>query len=63
MQFLIIYGWLEDRMIRAAFVLMKKRRSKDYNKALMAIKSEALKHNLELRPEVSTRIHRLLINL
>jgi hypothetical protein len=49
-QLYILHGWIEHRMISAAFILMKRRRYRDYNEALKALIDEATKHGLILKP-------------
>ena len=46
-------GWLENRMIAAAFILMKRRRSKEYNEVLKVLLKEAIKLSLVLNPTIS----------
>jgi len=51
-QLYILHGWLEHRMIAAAFILMKRRRSKEYNEILKVLLKEAVKLGLVLNPTV-----------
>jgi hypothetical protein len=46
-------GWLEHRMIAAAFILMKRRRSKEYNEVLKVLLKEGIILHLVLNPTVS----------
>lgn len=46
-----LHGWIEHRMISAAFILMKRRRCRDYDEALKALIDEASKHGLILKPK------------
>ena len=55
-QLYVMQGWLEHRMIAAAFILMKRRRSKDYNEIVKVLLKEAKKLNLVLNPTVSILI-------
>ena len=51
-QLYILHGWLSNRMIPSAFILMNRRRTKDYNEVSKAILAEAIKLNLVLNPKV-----------
>jgi hypothetical protein len=48
-QLYILRGMIEHGMILAAFILMKRRRYRDYNKAFKALIDEASKHGLTLK--------------
>ena len=50
-QLYIIQGWYKYRMIPVAWILMKKRKFKDYKKVLGKIKEHAIHLNLELNPK------------
>jgi hypothetical protein len=40
-QLYILHGWLAERMIPAAFILMKRRRAKDYNEVFEVLLKES----------------------
>jgi hypothetical protein len=46
------YYAILHRMIAAAFILMKRRRSKEYNEIIKALLKEAIKLSLVLNPTV-----------
>jgi hypothetical protein len=51
-QLYILHGWLAERMIPAAFILMKRRREKDYNEVFKVLLKEARRLRLVLNPTV-----------
>ena len=47
----VLQAWKDRRMIPCAWILMNRRRKKDYIKVSKALKKEARKHNLTLKPK------------
>ncbi|CAF1031988.1 unnamed protein product [Brachionus calyciflorus] len=50
-QLYIIQAWFKGRMIPCAFILMERRRTKDYEDVLKALKRASHKNNLILNPQ------------
>jgi hypothetical protein len=47
-----LHGWLAERMVPAAFILMKRRRTKDYNELFKVLSKEVIRLGLVLDPTV-----------